>query len=215
MSWTQIQLTSNWFSLNTQYKYRFTLIEIVYSKLCWSWPLYWKLAYNDKAEDQTRINFLIVLWHLTCSLYKVTFSILSLRHRLAIKPTTNRFWRWTSRLVRQVPLRDPSTYFCNFSQQLGELFTYFLASVSEAVEQRINLGHTSKMLIKQLVWEGPTTPALKQLQWCTRRSTCGYWTQVIVTSVTVLSSSYHVPGCPPCREAVCRRHSGEKGTPSR
>lgn len=53
---------------------------------------------------------------------------------------------------------NPSVYFCNLVQQSGESFTDFLARVTMSVEQRIHLGPTREMLIKQLTWEGLNAP---------------------------------------------------------
>lgn len=77
-----------------------------------------------------------------------------MRHRLAIKPTTNRFLIRPSRFLRHAPQGILwLTYFCNLTQQPGELFTDFLTHVNDAVVWRVDLGPTREILVKQLVWE--------------------------------------------------------------
>lgn len=45
-----------------------------------------------------------------------------------------------SKALKACPLWEPSAYFYNLIQQPGEIFTDFLTSVNEAVEQRVDLG---------------------------------------------------------------------------
>ena len=121
--------------------------------------LSWKPVY----EDQTKINHegtstLMFQWFLACSLDEIILFIQSIRHRLAIKPITNRFLTWPSTILRYTPLGTLQLTFIILFNSQGNFLLIFFVHLNKAGEWRVGPGPTREMLIKQLVWEMLNTP---------------------------------------------------------